>query len=204
MRLRGFAIGLLLATSVTIYFPGLIRSARAGDAPDPPPPPKWDGPWNAYLYTLPIDEEPTEKSDPDPSPAPGNPDACYITFYDIAGYVPGSAQGPTGWVATAQNTGFTPPGASVTDDPSLVNLTFEYSSGPDLVGPNSLGDFDFDSIYPDTAPGQFAGQDMNANTDQFETSQEIDMLPAVPEPGSLMLAGAGAMILGRRRRGRGN
>jgi hypothetical protein len=141
-----------------------------------------------------MEEEPMEHDDPDPSPAPSDADACYITFYDIAGYVPGSAQGPTGWVVTAQNTGFTPPGATMTDDPSLVNLTFEYNSGPELVGPTSLGDFDFDSIYPDTASGQFAGQDMNANTDQFETSQGTDMLPAVPEPaaeiGAILLCGA--------------
>lgn len=182
----------------------MIRLARASSDPEPPPPPQWDGPWNAYLYSLPFSLDNEEKADPDPTPGPDDDDGCFITFYDIAGYVSGSAQAPTGWVVTAQDTGFTPPGATVSDDPSIVNLTFEYSSGPDLVGPTPLATFSFDSVYPETAPGQFAAQDMNTSTSEFDTSQGTDLLPVVPEPA--MAAGAvilcGALASTRRARGK--
>jgi hypothetical protein len=200
--MRRLSVGLLIVLALMWYCPRMIPLALAGSGPDstqpspdpepePPPPPQDDppppappNPPAAYLYNIAFDEEPSEHADPDPTPGPSDSGASYITFYDIPGYVLNSAQGPSGWVVTVQNTGDTPPGATVSDDPTMVNLTFEYNSGAEIVGPSEIGTFSFESVYPDEAPGQFAGEDENANTGQLETSQGTVMLPVVPEPAS--------------------
>ena len=87
----------------------------------------------------------------------------------------------------------------MSDDPSLVNLTFEYASGPELSGTVELGDFTFESIYGTTGPGQFAGEDLNEITGSTEVSQGIVPLPVVPEPslGILAALSGGAMRISR-------
>jgi hypothetical protein len=197
-RLLGSAVFIL---SFTFYFCTVTPTAHAtGDPPPELPPPPYEAASGTYLYDIPMKMN-EERADPDPTPDDDDDDAAYITFYDIAGYVPGSAQGPTGWTVSAQLTGFTPPGVVVSDDPSLINLTFEYATGPELSGTVELGDFTFESIFGTTAPGQYSGEDANEDTDLLETYQGAVPLPVVPEPMSGTIITV-ALVAGAARRKR--
>ena len=71
--------------------------------------------------------------------------AGFLTLYDFGGYVAGSCAGPAGWVCTAQNVGFTPDDVVPNDNPGVTNITWAYTSGPEIVGSPSgveLGTFD--------------------------------------------------------------
>jgi hypothetical protein len=188
--------------SFTFYFCEMTRTAHAmSDPPPDPPPPQYDPPSGNYTYDIPMTMD-QEIADSGPStPDDDDDDEAYMTFYDVAGYVPGSAQGPTGWTVTSQLTGFTPPGVVVSDNPSLINLTFEYSTGPELAGTVNLGDFTFKSIYGTTALGQYGGEDSNEITRQLETYQGGVPRPVVPEPmsGTILIPAIVAACLRRKR-----
>src|SRR2546425_8928523 len=54
----------------------------------------------------------------------------FFTIYDFAGYVPGSATAPAGWIVSSSNVGLTPSGANPfppADDPGIPNLTWTFN-----------------------------------------------------------------------------
>ena len=76
--------------------------------------------------------------------------AGFFTIYDFAGYVAGSCAGPAGWTCTAQKLGFTPDDVVPTDNASVFNITWAYTTGSTILGQPSgvgLGDFSAQSIY---------------------------------------------------------
>jgi hypothetical protein len=143
-----------------------------------------------------------ERADPPPAP-PDQDKQSFFTFYDVYGYVPGTAQGPSGWVASSSLTGLTPTGAAVSDNPNVPNITFTYVGPGSIVGPASLGDFTFESVFNTTTTGMFSDQDFSSINSAREFLTGSVTLP-IPEPGSVTLIGAVLlpMFAGRRLRRR--
>lgn len=125
----------------------------------------------------------------------------YFTIYDIYGYTSTSSM-PTSWTASVQNIGVTPAGAAPPDSATTPNITYTYTGGPSINGGaiNSeydLGDFEFLSTQGNfTAPTQgFYSYDAIETDNQADQSGVSTVsTPAAPEPGSLGLALAGAMM----------
>jgi hypothetical protein len=201
--MRWISLWFVVAVCVSLCCPALVRQARAGGEPDTQPSPQPDPPDKAYTYGITFTESNEERPAPDPSPPTNDAGTTFLTFYDVQGYVPGTAAGPAGWTVQIQMTGYTPPGVAVVDDPNVVNITFEDSSAPSTPGPSQLGTFSFDSIYPDEQVGQYAYEDDNATTGATEAMQGTLLLPAVPEPCALgVTVGVLAAGMGLRWRAR--
>ncbi len=78
----------------------------------------------------------------------------YFTLFDVNGLVSGSELAPTGWAATEALTGPVATGSfsssPTLDNPNIPNVTYTYN-GSSVGGPQPLGNFSFQSIYPTAA-----------------------------------------------------
>lgn len=136
----------------------------------------------------------------------------YFTIYDFAGFIPDSNTQPPNWLFQSLNVGTTPRSIFVLDDPDIPNLTWVYD-GPTITGPlelsNGLGLFTAMSIYDQQTDGTFAADatkhdPVNSNIDGLveQTSGSVSV-PAVPEPSTFVLFGAGligAVVMRHRAR----
>jgi hypothetical protein len=124
----------------------------------------------------------------------------YFTIYDFRGFV--SATAAAGFAASTQNTGITPVSQIITDDPSIVNVTFT-ASAPN----NSTSISGFSIVSSLTTPAvfdDFAGRNHKDSGSANEANGEV-LVPGnpVPEPATMGLMGGallGLGLLARRRK----
>lgn len=135
----------------------------------------------------------------------------YFTIYDFHGYIAGSAFAPVDWTISEQLTGITPsgidPSAFSGDDPTVINLTFEYTGAPDLVGEinpvGGVGAFGADSTFSLTNDfGTYAANSHKHNPGKpdDDTNQQnagfVVTPNAIPEASTLMILLPGLVPLG--------
>lgn len=134
-----------------------------------------------------------------------NPTGTFFTIYDIPDFV--SASAPADWLATSQFLGVTPSALNPTDSPSIVNVTFSYTSSTVVHANGSTVPFTgFQIVSSDNGitNGTFTSQSTSdaADATNGQTVQKMGTVtipaPAVPtpEPGSLLLVGTGLLGLG--------
>lgn len=128
----------------------------------------------------------------------------FITIFDFAGYVDGSCTGPQGWTCLVQNVGFTPDDVTPNDDIDLPNLTWTYNNGPTISGSpdgRDLGQFGASSIYGTATLVSYAARGVKNNGAAIGTVADNvgettgPQAMAVPEPGSLALAGLALALM---------
>ena len=135
----------------------------------------------------------------------------YFTIYDFHGYIAGSAFAPVDWSISEQMTGITPggvdPGAFSGDDPTVINLTFEYTGAPELIGEvnpvGGVGAFGADSVFCNvTGLGTYSSESHKHNPgkpddDTIQKNAGFVVTPnAVPEASTLMILLPGLVPLG--------
>ncbi len=129
----------------------------------------------------------------------------YFTLYDLEGYVSNSALTPNAsWIFSQQLTGSSPPGVTPNDSSVLKNVTFTYCGSTPIVGPRIIGNFSIVSTIPTfrSQGANFAGSSTNSiSCVKIANLTGIGAPSATPEPGTLLLVGAGllGLIAGRRR-----
>ena len=132
----------------------------------------------------------------------------YFTIYDFAGRVPGGELVPDGWaLAVAAVGGGTPGRLDPADDPAVPNLTWTYTGPTVVTGQVGLGNFWAVSTLGEVSgrAGAFTSQthrtsdglgERNITETLVPTGAGAGPPPAVPEPGTLLLAGLGLPLAG--------
>ena len=126
-----------------------------------------------------------------------------FTIYDFGGLVANSISAPTGW--TISQAKITPgrPGTNPHDDPTIPDLTFTYTGSTPIQGQQGLGNFWAVSQYNKTDSSDFTSsthRQVDGRLENNITSTDVPKagspIQGTPEPGTLILLGAGLPILG--------
>jgi hypothetical protein len=161
-----------------------------------------------YTYNYSLSVAQNEIADPNQvNGSTGTVTGSFITFYDIPGFVVGSAikdTTSTGVTVSEQLLGVNPAGngcCTPTDNPAMYNVTF-YIKGPNPVSGVTDFGFAFEStIGPSTALGTFsdlAEKNGAGNPSEYQTGSVL--LPSAPEPVSMLLMGSALVGLGLLRK----
>ena len=175
-----------------------------------------NGQWTcdySYLVTIAPGAQLTAADDP------GEADDEFLTIYDFAGYLQGSATAPGGWSISEQKVGRTPGSVTVGDNAGLWNITFLYNGDSMIVGgtPQALvGTFRLSSEFgPSIQTGVRTAQTTSSATGLMlphtgsvdvpspDGGVESETFAAVPEPTTMLLVtgGLAALLTAQRRRG---
>jgi hypothetical protein len=133
----------------------------------------------------------------------------FFTIYDFVG-LDTVISAPTDWTFSIQLLGITPSLVSVPDNPDIENITFQYN-GPQVNGPQPLGDFVISSADAAESTGNYAYQTGTSSgigvvnttfgsVDQGSGSLAVPTATPEPKLGLLMALGAGLLGLAARRR----
>jgi hypothetical protein len=124
--------------------------------------------------------------------------ADFFTIYDFVGYT-GIHSEPAGWVLHTQLVGQTPSGPGFVpppDNATILNLTWVYTNGPTIFGPNTVSTFVADSIFGLHHLGFWAAQGtVKTDFSKFpeKGTTEVPLFTS-PEPTSLLLGALGCLI----------
>ena len=128
-----------------------------------------------------------------------------FTIYDFAGFVPGTSQQPVDWSFTSALTGTNPGGFPLAENAAVPNLTWTYT-GPSRIVDGSLGVFSAVSLFSTMASTGLAGAENTLTITGVGPTPSVNVLgvfipaapqpaAAVPEPGTLALAGISLLPL---------
>jgi hypothetical protein len=135
----------------------------------------------------------------------------FFTIYDFGSFVSGSNIQPANWSFSSALTGTNPSNVIVTDNPSLLNLTWVYTGDTPVVGSNLLGIF---SVVTDTnqlrtsdfaaqatrSTGPTAGTKIdNIGTISVPIPEVSTLLPILAVCGAAMAAGIPSVLRRRKR-----
>ncbi len=133
----------------------------------------------------------------------------FVTIYDFAGYVDGSALAPADWTFASAPIGKTPPLIAPQDNPITENLTWTYTGAAPIGsglggGTINLGVFSAVSSLSGLRLDDYSTQATSDVNDQAVRFASQTVVPsAVPEPSVVVLTGAAALLgLGFPRRKR--
>jgi hypothetical protein len=120
--------------------------------------------------------------------------SSYFTIYDIAGFV--STTAPAGWSFTTQLVGVTPSSQLLTDDPTLINVTFDYTGGGSILGPQfALGPFTIISSTNSANLGGVFSYQAGKKTGGTDQGQGPLSVPSVPEGSELSMLGISGIAM---------
>ncbi len=129
-----------------------------------------------------------------------------FTIYDFGSFT--SATTPAGWTFSSSLTTTPPAGLTVTDNPTLANLTWTYTGATPITGAQALGDFSViaatnlahDGEYAALATSTSQGSpDVNKNNIPVPVPEASTLLPILSVCGASIAAGIPTFLRRRKK-----
>jgi hypothetical protein len=125
----------------------------------------------------------------------------FVTLYDFAGYVPGSAAVVSSintWTKSEQLLGLTQANVAPPDNPALLNVSFTYTTPTLIVGSGqTVLTFTVASTFANVAGvfTPYSGSSTNVSNGTVQGNVGFVQGPNVPEPTTIALMSVGGLML---------